>query len=141
LGQTINEELDDDIRIPEVDESPYPSIHEGCTSEDPTNKSLAATMEQEIARVVGEWRAGIHVFPTTSNEPSMVAEMEHDSAQYLAERERRPALFAKNNHVFGCLIMKACTLGTSWSIATYLGGVSQQQTLDEKNYIARWQSP
>ncbi len=140
MGRTINEELDDDIQIPEVDESSYP-IHEGCTSEDPTNESLAATMEQEIARVGGEWRAGIHVFPTTSNEPSIVAEMEHNLAQYLAERERRPALFVKSNHVFGCLIMKACTLGTSWSIATYLRGVSQKQTVDAQNYTHRRQSP
>jgi hypothetical protein len=72
----------------------YP-IHEGFTSEKPTNESLATMMEQEIARVVGEWRAGMRVFPTTSMEPSIVAEMEHDFAQYLAEREEKACAFCE----------------------------------------------
>jgi hypothetical protein len=78
LGRTINEELDDNIQIPEVDKSPYP-IHEGFTyCEEPTNKeSLGTMMQQEIARVIGEWSAGICVFPTMYNKPSIVAEMEH----------------------------------------------------------------
>jgi hypothetical protein len=97
LGRTINEELDDHIRILEVDKSRYPTIHEAFTSsEEPTNESLATMlMEQEIARVVGEWRAGICVFPTTSNEPSIVAEMEHNLAQYLAERKEKACAFCE----------------------------------------------
>jgi hypothetical protein len=80
LGRTIEEERDDDIQIPVVDKSTYP-IHEGFTSEEPTNESLATMMEHKIVQVVGEYRAGILVFPTTSNEPSIVAEMEHNLAQ------------------------------------------------------------
>jgi hypothetical protein len=78
--RTIQEELDDDIQIPVVDESTYPT-QEGFVSEEPANESLATMMEQEIARVVGEWRAGIGVFSSTSTSgPSIVTEMEHDLA-------------------------------------------------------------
>jgi hypothetical protein len=52
-------------------------------------------MEQEIARVVGEWRAGIYMFPTTSSEPSIVANMEQDFTQYLGEREEKECTFCK----------------------------------------------
>jgi hypothetical protein len=77
LGQTIQEELDDDIQLPVVDKNTYP-VHVGFTSGEPQNESLATMMEQERAWVVGEWRAGICVFPTTSNEASIVEEMELD---------------------------------------------------------------
>jgi predicted RNA-binding Zn ribbon-like protein len=52
-------------------------------------------VEQEIARVVGEWRAGISVFPTTSTEPSIVAEIEHNLAQNLAERKEKACAFCE----------------------------------------------
>jgi hypothetical protein len=94
LGQTIQEELDDNIQIPVVDKSTDP-VHVGFTSEEPQNESLATMMEQEIARVVGEWRAGIRVFPTTSKEPSIVGEMELDLAQYLAEHLEKAWAFCK----------------------------------------------
>jgi hypothetical protein len=94
LGRTIEEELDGVIQIPEVDESPYP-IHDGFTSEDPTNVSLATAMEQGIARVVSEWRAGIRVFNSASAKPREVAEMEHDLAQHLSEVEGRACRFCE----------------------------------------------
>jgi hypothetical protein len=76
-----------------VDESTYPT-QEGFVSEEPANESLSTMMEQEIARVVGEWRAGIGVFSSTSTSgPSIVTEMEHDLAQYLAECEEKACAF------------------------------------------------
>jgi hypothetical protein len=47
------EELVDDIQIPDVDKSQY-LIYDGFTSEEPTNASLATMMEHEIAWVTGE---------------------------------------------------------------------------------------
>ncbi len=93
LGKTIQEEVDDDIQIPMVDETPY-TIKVGFTSEEPGNPSLARMMEQEIARVVKEWRAGERVFDAVNRGPNVaVVEMERDLEEYLAEREETACVF------------------------------------------------
>ena len=74
--------------ILQVNESSY-TIHEGFPSEEPSNPSLAAMMEQEIARVVNEWKKGERVFPNTTTDLTLVKKMEHDLGVDLAERYGR----------------------------------------------------
>jgi mevalonate pyrophosphate decarboxylase len=53
-------------------------------------------MEQEIARVVEEWRAGERVFDSVTTGPNVAfAEMEQDLEEYLAEREGTACVFCK----------------------------------------------
>ena len=94
LGLTIEEELDKDILIPMVDESRY-LIHDGFTSEEPTNPSLATMMEQEIARLVDEWKSGKRVFPCTGTVPTVVDSMKHDLDEYLTEGNGKACAFCE----------------------------------------------
>jgi hypothetical protein len=55
LGQKIQEEFDDDIKISKAEKMPY-QTQEAFTTENP---SMARMMEQEIARVADEWRTEV----------------------------------------------------------------------------------
>jgi hypothetical protein len=69
LGETIQEEVDCDIQIPEVGKTSKYPINKEFTSKELDSPSLARMMEQEIVHIVDEWRRGERVFPARTNKP------------------------------------------------------------------------
>lgn len=52
-------------------------------------------MEQGIAWIMNKWRARERVFPLESMDPSAVAEMKSNLAEYLEECKEKACLFCK----------------------------------------------